>query len=74
MFGAIREGKPTSAQFMADWAENVKKNIPKDQFLEFDVKKGWQPLCEFLGLPSPETPFPRANDREQMMKEINKVT
>jgi hypothetical protein len=26
------------------------------------VAQGWQPLCDFLGVPVPEAPFPRTND------------
>ena len=34
-----------------DWIEDVKLHVPKEQLLEFNVKQGWEPLCEFLGLP-----------------------
>lgn len=37
----------------------------KEGFLEFNVKEGWGPLCEFLGVPVPDVPFPRINDTEQ---------
>jgi len=26
------------------------------------VSQGWQPLCDFLGVPVPDAPFPRTND------------
>ncbi|KAF3760336.1 hypothetical protein M406DRAFT_232840, partial [Cryphonectria parasitica EP155] len=32
------------------------------KFLEYDVKDGWGPLCEFLGVPIPNEPFPRKDD------------
>ena len=31
--------------------EHVKKVVPKDQLLIFNVKQGWKPLCDFLNLP-----------------------
>jgi tetratricopeptide (TPR) repeat protein len=36
---------------------------PEGKLLEFDIFKGqgWAELCAFLGLPSPERPFPWAN-------------
>ena len=43
----------------------VKTSIPADRLLVFDVKEGWEPLCEFLGLPVPATPFPRSNDKQE---------
>lgn len=42
-----------------DW---VRANVPKDRFLEMDLKEGWKPLADFLGVPVPDTPFPQAND------------
>lgn len=36
--------------------------VPKDQLLEMDLSEGWAPLCQFLGVPVPDEPFPRAND------------
>jgi len=38
--------------------------IPADRLLTFDVRQGWAPLCEFLGAPVPDAPFPYLNDRE----------
>lgn len=40
----------------------VRSIAPKHQFLEYDVKEGWEPLCEFLGKEVPEKSFPRADD------------
>jgi hypothetical protein len=31
--------------------------------LVFDVVEGWAPLCAFLGVDVPDTPFPRTNNR-----------
>ena len=45
--------------------EAVQKAIPADRLLTFQVKDGWQPLCDFLGVPSPSGSFPRTNDREE---------
>ncbi len=43
--------------------------IPKERLLVYEVAQGWEPLCAFLGVPVPDTPFPRAN----MRAEINEV-
>lgn len=42
-----------------DWNAKVKATVPKDRLLVFNVKQGWAPLCEFLGKPVPDVPFPR---------------
>jgi hypothetical protein len=36
--------------------------IPPERLLVFEVSQGWAPLCRFLGLPVPATPFPRVNE------------
>jgi hypothetical protein len=41
----------------------VKASIPAHRLLVFRVKDGWAPLCEFLGCPIPEEPFPQVNER-----------
>merc|ERR1719469_1092496 len=42
--------------------EQVRREVPADRLLEFDVSKGWAPLCDFLGVPVPEHNFPVIND------------
>jgi hypothetical protein len=44
--------------------EEVRASVPPDRLLVHEVKQGWEPLCEFLGVPAPETPFPRLNDTD----------
>jgi hypothetical protein len=45
--------------------EAVRATIPTGQLLVFEVKEGWEPLCAFLGVPVPNEPFPRTNDRAE---------
>lgn len=42
----------------------VRRSIPADRLLVFDVAQGWAPLCRFLDVPVPAAPFPRSNPRE----------
>jgi len=44
--------------------ETVKREAPKDRLLVYDVPQGWKPLCDFLGVPVPATPFPKVNTTE----------
>jgi hypothetical protein len=44
----------------------VRRTIPRERLLVLDVKQGWEPLCEFLGVPVPSKPFPRLNSREEL--------
>ena len=45
--------------------EEVKAAIPAERLLMFDVREGWRPLVDFLGVPAPATPFPRSNSRDE---------
>ena len=45
-----------------DHIAEVKRVVPADKLLIYEVKEGWEPLCAFLGVPVPEGPFPRLND------------
>ena len=42
--------------------EDIKSKVPADRLLIFNVKEGWEPLCNFLQVPVPDTPFPHVND------------
>ncbi len=44
--------------------EEVRRTVPADRLLVYEVKEGWEPLCTFLGVPVPDMPFPRSNDRQ----------
>jgi hypothetical protein len=45
--------------------DTIRKEVPPDRLLVYTVTEGWDPLCRFLGLPVPSTPFPNVNDRLQ---------
>ena len=48
--------------------ESVKKIIPADKLLIYNVKEGWEPLCEFLDVDVPDIPFPKVNDTAEMIR------
>jgi hypothetical protein len=43
----------------------VRATIPADRLLVFTPADGWAPLCKFLGVAVPETPFPKSNARDE---------
>lgn len=43
----------------------VRATIPADRLLEWNAKDGWAPLCEALGVPIPDEPFPVTNTTEE---------
>ena len=46
----------------------VRRRVPQEQLLVYEVKQGWGPLCEFLGVEEPDKPFPRLNDAADMRR------
>jgi hypothetical protein len=45
--------------------EDVRREAPADRLLEWRATDGWEPLCEAIGAPVPDEPFPRVNTREE---------
>jgi hypothetical protein len=55
---------------------DVQAAFTQERLLTYHLGEGWEPLCQFLGEPVPNIPFPRSNPREQfgsMMSELNKT-
>ena len=50
------------AQAMRDWNDEVRATTPPDRLLVWQATDGFEPLCEFLGVPVPEAEFPRLNE------------
>jgi hypothetical protein len=42
----------------------VRREIPADRLIEWQPRDGWRPICSYLGLPVPDTPFPHENTSE----------
>lgn len=69
--GADRDG--LAAAFSAHVAA-VRDAIPPERLLVHRASDGWGPLCAFLGVPVPDEPFPRTNDRHEFWDLIASVT
>ena len=39
----------------------VKALVPKERLLIYRIGDGWEPICNFLGKPIPDVPFPHKN-------------
>ncbi|GAA5795579.1 P-loop containing nucleoside triphosphate hydrolase protein [Helicostylum pulchrum] len=48
-------------QLYRDHIEEVKRNIPKEQLLVFELGEGWERVCKFLGKDVPDVPYPKTN-------------
>ena len=49
----------------------MKQYVPSERLLVFEVKQGWEPLCQFLGVPVPQDkPFPHLNDTAEFRRRV----
>ncbi len=64
-FGGDLDDKQNALAVFTRHVDEVKEAIPADRLLVYEVEQGWEPLCDFLGVDSPETPFPRVNTTEE---------
>ena len=70
-FGGRFEDKDHAISVFEEWNEGVKRRVPTEKLLVYDVKQGWEPLCEFLGVEAPEDePFPHLNDTKVFRRRI----
>jgi hypothetical protein len=47
----------------------VRSAVPARRLLEWSVADGWPPLCDRLGLPVPDEPFPRTNSTAEFLSD-----
>ena len=41
--------------------QRARETVPAERLLEWTATDGWEPICEALGLPVPDEPFPLTN-------------
>ena len=62
------KGRFTDKEFALDvfrrHNEEVKSKVPADRLLVYQIKDGWGPLCDFLGVEVPDEPMPHLNDTD----------
>ncbi|MFB2922872.1 sulfotransferase family protein [Aerosakkonema funiforme] len=54
--------------------EEVKRTVPPEQLLVYEVKEGWEPLCRFLGVTIPDRPFPHLNQKTEFTRILKEVS
>jgi hypothetical protein len=58
------------AEAIIRYQEQVQRQIPEDRLLVWSVTEGWEPLCRFLEVDVPDTPFPRLNDSKMFVDRV----
>ena len=44
---------------------DVRASVPADRLIDYRPGDGWEPICEKLGLPIPDEPFPHVNTTDE---------
>ncbi len=57
------------AKFL-EHTENVKRDIDAERLLVYEVKDGWEPLCQFLGVDVPDEAFAHTNTRQEFQERL----
>ena len=71
LFGGRFEDRDHAISVFDEWNESVKRRVPPEKLLVYDVKEGWGPLCAFLGVEIPHNePFPHLNDTKIFRRRI----
>ena len=68
LFEGQFENRQRMIEIFHEYTEEVKRTVPADRLLIFQVSDGWQPLCKFLDVPLPDSPFPHVNDKAAMLR------
>jgi hypothetical protein len=63
---ALHKSKPKFREHYA----LVRRLTPQSQLLEYKLSDGWGPLCEFLGRPIPDKPFPHLNEKKWLDEKV----
>ncbi|MBO0749962.1 MAG: hypothetical protein J2O44_05990 [Porphyrobacter sp.] len=50
------------------WNAAVIAEVPAERLLVFEARQGWEPLCEFLDVAVPDTPYPRVNSSDEWLE------
>jgi hypothetical protein len=60
-------------EYFNNWNRAVIDEVPAEKLLVHRSSDGWEPLCEFLGVPVPPEPYPRVNSREEMTERTGQL-
>ena len=65
----IFDGRLNEREFVIDkfnrHNQSVIEETPSEKLLIFEAQNGWEPLCDFLGVPVPDTHYPHTNTTNQ---------
>ncbi|MCX4026216.1 sulfotransferase family protein [Endozoicomonas sp. SM1973] len=75
VWNSIFQGRFLDKSYAIDmynqWNNDVIEHVPSDRLLIYNIKDGWPPLLNFLGINlKKNTPFPNLNSRDVFLKSM----
>lgn len=67
-FGGDLSDRKEVIRVFREHNQEVIDSIPSDRLLVYEATQGWGPLCEFLGVPVPDSNYPRTNTTTQFQE------
>lgn len=68
------EDREHAIEVFERWNEDARRRVSAEKLLVYEVKEGWGPLCEFLGVEVPAgVPYPHLNEGEAFRKTIRRL-
>ncbi|KAI8889098.1 hypothetical protein K501DRAFT_239425 [Backusella circina FSU 941] len=71
IYGKMKDKESGMAAFEKH-NQDVIDFVPKENLLVMQLGEGWERLCEFLGKPIPDVPYPNLNSPKQLQESITK--
>lgn len=73
MMGNHMQERAYMVDFFNKRSKEIEEYIDADRLLVYQVSEGWEPLCQFLGVPVPDMAFPRINSRDETREMISNL-
>ena len=73
MLRACSKRKGGGEELFLQWTERIKATVPQEKLLIFNVAEGWTPLCNFLDVPIPDSPFPNVNNKIEFNERLENI-
>jgi hypothetical protein len=69
-FGGDIDDGPRAVAAYERHNEEVRRALPAERLLVYQVGEGWEPLCRFLGVPVPAAAFPQVNSTDEFRAKL----
>lgn len=71
VFGGQINNRDHAISIYEQNTKDVQAAFGQDRLLTYEVGSGWAPLCDFLGCPIPDTPYPHGNKTEGFQERVD---